>query len=141
MEKEKSHLESHKLSLDIADNLPSVEADQLRLEQVILNLLDNAAKYSPDNTEIRVSVKRNADHLLIGVKDQGKGIPPDEQDKLFHSFERLNETSVTKPGLGLGLLVCKRLVEAQGGKIWVESQVGEGSTFWFTIPLTRRRSS
>jgi PAS domain S-box-containing protein len=132
---QKSHLNSHKLSLDIAENFPLVEADQSKLEQVILNLLDNAAKYSPVGTEIHVLVKQDSDQLAIGVRDQGKGIPADEQGKLFQSFERLHENSVTKPGLGLGLLVCKRLVEAQGGRIWVESEPGKGSTFWFTLPL------
>ena len=111
------------------------EADQVRVQQIIHNLLDNAAKYSPDNTEIRVSVKRENANLLIGVRDRGKGLSPDERGKLFQSFERLEETSVTKPGLGLGLLVCRRLVEAHGGKIWVESEPGEGSTFWFTMPI------
>ncbi|MBI2830474.1 MAG: PAS domain S-box protein, partial [Chloroflexi bacterium] len=137
VEKERSHLQNHHLSLDVPENLPPVEADQLRLEQILINLLDNAAKYSPDNTAIRVFVKRDSDHLLIGVRDQGKGIPAGEQDKLFQPFERLLENSTTKPGLGLGLLVCRRLVEAQGGKIWVESESGKGSTFWFTLPLAR----
>ncbi|MBI4286042.1 MAG: hypothetical protein HY670_09145, partial [Chloroflexi bacterium] len=137
VEKEKSHLQNHRLSLEIAEGLPPVEADQLRLEQILINLMDNAAKYSPDNTEVRVSVKRDSDHLLIGVRDRGKGISAEEQDKLFQPFERLLENSTTKPGLGLGLLVCRRLVEAQGGKIWVESDKGKGSTFWFTLPLSR----
>ncbi|MDD5039473.1 MAG: PAS domain S-box protein, partial [Dehalococcoidales bacterium] len=140
VEKEKSHLGSHRLSVDIAENLPPVEADQVRLEQILINLLDNAAKYSPDNTEIRISAKQDSDHLLIGVKDKGKGIPQDEKDKLFQPFERLNETSVTRPGLGLGLLVCRRLVEAQGGRIWVDSKAGKGSTFWFTLPIAHRSS-
>ncbi len=117
--------ESYRFCLDIAGGLPQVEVDQLRLEQVLHNLVDNAAKYSSAGTEIRVSIKKESEHLLIGVKDRGKGIPLDQQAKLFQSFERLAETSVTRPGLGLGLLVCKRLVEAHGGKIWVESEPGQ----------------
>ncbi|MBI4283949.1 MAG: PAS domain S-box protein [Chloroflexi bacterium] len=134
-EKEKSHIQNHRLLLDIAEGLPLVEADPLKVGQVLLNLLDNAGKYSPANTEIRVSVKKDGDYLSIGVSDQGKGISPDEQAKIFQPFERLAETSVTKPGLGLGLLVCRRLVQVQGGTIWVESEAGKGSTFRFTIPL------
>ncbi len=137
-EREKSHLQGHNLSLDIPADLPEVEADQLKIEQIFINLLDNAAKYSPENTEIRVAVKEDSGNLLIGVSDEGKGISPDDQAKMFQPFERLSQTSVSKPGLGLGLLVCKRLVEAQGGRIWVESQVGKGSTFWFTLPLDRK---
>jgi signal transduction histidine kinase len=133
--------DSHKLSLDIAEYLPPVKADRLRLEQVLRNLVDNATKYSPSGTEIHVSVRgEDGDCLVIGVKDQGKGISRDEQSKLFQSFERLAETSTTKPGLGLGLLVCRRLVEAHGGEIWVESELGKGSTFWFTLPLVHRSS-
>jgi PAS domain S-box-containing protein len=127
--------ETHRFSLDIQDGLPPVVADPLRLGQVLRNLLNNACKYSPAGTEIIVSVKQDGDFLLLGVKDQGKGISRDQQTKLFQSFERLSETSLTKPGLGLGLLVCRRLVEAHGGKIWVESELGKGSTFWFTVPL------
>jgi PAS domain S-box-containing protein len=128
---------SHKLSFEIGENIPPVAADRLRLEHVLRNLLSNSDKYSPAGTEIHVFVKREGDHILIGVRDRGKGISPDEQAQLFQSFERLNETSVTKPGLGLGLLVCKRLVEAHGGKIWVESEPSKGSTFSFTIPIKK----
>ena len=111
------------------------KGDRSRLERVLSNLLNNAVKYSPSDTEIKISLRKDGDYLLVGVKDQGKGLSTDEQAKLFQPFERLNQTSTTKPGLGLGLLVCKRLVEAHGGKIWVESEPGKGSTFSFTLPL------
>ncbi|MBI4303212.1 MAG: PAS domain S-box protein [Chloroflexi bacterium] len=140
VEKEESRLRSRRFALDIAEGLPAVEADQVRVQQVVHNLVDNAAKYSPERTEIRISVKRDGDHLLIGVSDQGKGISPADKAKLFQSFERLAETSTTRPGLGLGLLLCRRLIEAHGGKIWVESEPGKGSTFWFTLPITHRTS-
>ena len=134
IEREESLDLKHKLVLDIPKDL-SVVCDAVRVELVLKNLLNNAAKYSADGTEIRVSVKKVDDHVLTSVKDQGKGISPEDQDRLFKSFERLAETSTTKPGLGLGLLVCRRLVEAHGGKIWVESELGQGSTFFFTLPL------
>jgi signal transduction histidine kinase len=74
---------------------------------------------------------------LVGIKDEGSGISPEDQARLFQSFERLQQNSSNKPGLGLGLLVCRRLVEAHGGQIWVESKLGEGSTFYFSLPIVR----
>ena len=134
--KEKSHLKSHRFVFDIPEKLPTVEADQLRLKQVIYNLVNNAVKYSPKATEIRISVKQQNDKsLLISVSDQGIGIAKADQDKLFQSFQRLEAAGEMAKGLGLGLLVCKRLVEAHGGKVWVESESGKGSTFRFTLPL------
>ncbi len=136
-ETEKSRLDSHHLSLTIADNLPPIDVDEVRIRQIIRNLLSNASKYSPLDTEIHISVEKRDDIILIGVKDHGRGISSEDQTKLFQSFERLQETSSNNPGLGLGLLVCKRLVEAHGGHIRVESEEGEGSTFYFSLPITR----
>ena len=136
---ETNHLNEHRLSLNITENLPNVEVDKVRLHQIVRNLLDNAAKYSPENTEIRVSARQEDEHILIGVSDQGQGISHEDQERLFAPFERLEGTA-TKAGLGLGLLVCRRLVEAHGGKIWVESEPGSGSTFWFTLPLSPPRN-
>jgi signal transduction histidine kinase len=116
-----------------------LEIDELRVRQILRNLLDNAAKYSPPNTEIRVSARREDSQIMIGVSDQGKGITPEDQARLFEPFERLRENSTTVAGLGLGLLVCKRLVEAHGGKIWVESAPGQGTTFWFILPVDSDR--
>jgi PAS domain S-box-containing protein len=134
LDKEKGLVEGHPLSLDIPEGLPLVHADGLRISHVIQNLVSNAVKYSEDGSEICISVTQDGNYVLVGVKDHGKGIPPEDQARLFKPFERLEEA--LKPGLGLGLIVCKRLVEVQGGKIWVESEPGKGSTFWFTIPLT-----
>lgn len=136
VEKEKAGLDDHRLALDIVEGLPFIQADQVRIQQVIHNLVDNAAKNSPRDSEICISV-RQQDHqsILIGVSDRGKGIAKAEQEKLFQPFLQLEQTGKTTGGLGLGLLVCKRLVEAHGGKIWVESEPGKGTTFWFTLPL------
>jgi PAS domain S-box-containing protein len=129
------HGNEHRFLLSIARDLPEVEVDVTRLRQIMRNLLDNAAKYSPLDTEIRVSATQQKKDILIGVSDQGKGISPEDQARLFQPFERLEKKSTTRPGMGLGLLVCKRLVEAHGGRIWIESAPGQGSTFWFTLPL------
>jgi signal transduction histidine kinase len=128
---------SHDFLVDIEEDLPLLKADQVRLELVLKNLINNAIKYSPPKTQIRISAKKDGAFVMIGVTDQGKGLSQADQAKLFQSFERLRETSLTNPGLGLGLLVCQRLVEAHGGRIWAESEVGHGSTFWFTLPVNQ----
>jgi len=126
----------HRFLISLPRQLPPVKADQLRVERILYNLLENAAKYSPQGSEIRVLAKREKDHLTIGVADQGPGISLHDQAKLFQPFQRL-EVSRLKgvKGAGLGLLVCRRLVEAHGGRIWVDSEPGRGSTFYFTLPL------
>jgi signal transduction histidine kinase len=113
--------------------LPKVLADYLRVNSILNNLVDNAIKYSPDGGDIAVSVRSKDDCLIVGVKDPGIGISAEDQVRLFKPFERLETTKVT--GVGLGLNVCCRLVEAHGGRIWVESEPGKGSTFFFTLPL------
>jgi len=133
---EKSGLIKQKIYVDAAPKLLLVEADKGRLQEILRNLLDNAVKYSPSDKEIKITVKRDGENVVVGVSDRGPGISEADQKKLFVPFERLHEKPGTSKGLGLGLLVCRRLVEAHGGKIWVESKVGRGSTFWFTLPVS-----
>lgn len=126
----------HRFVLGLPKELPPVRADVMRLERILHNLLENAVKYSPDGGYIRVSAKMDSEHLVIGVSDHGIGISPQDQAKLFAPFQRLGNSRVEGvKGTGLGLLVCRRLVEAHGGRIWVESELGKGSTFFFTLPL------
>ena len=132
---ENKHLESHYITLDVSKNLPAVDVDEVRIRHIIRNLLSNAVKYSPSGTGIRISVEKKGDNIVIGVKDQGKGISAKDQARLFQSFERLEENLGSQPGLGLGLLVCKRLVEAHSGHIWVESETGKSCTFLFSLPI------
>jgi PAS domain S-box-containing protein len=133
---ESGHYKRRIVSIELSRELPhSMFVDRIRFRQIISNLLDNAAKYSPAGTGIKISVKPEGEYLCIGVHDQGTGISTEDQARLFEPFERLREKSTTNPGLGLGLLVCRRLIEAHGGKIWVESARKKGSTFWFTIPV------
>jgi PAS domain S-box-containing protein len=126
----------HQFVVSLPPELPPVYADPLRLERILYNLLENAVKYSPQGGEIRVTVRPDEEELVIGVSDQGVGISLADQARLFTPFQRLEES---RPGgvrgVGLGLLVCQRLVEAHGGRIWVESEPGRGSTFFFTLPL------
>ena len=113
----------------------TVNADRVRLQRILHNLLDNAVKYSSSGNKIEVLVKKLNNEVLIGVKDRGIGIPSELQGKLFEPFQRLEQQNNKATGTGLGLVVCRRLVEAHGGRMWVESQPGQGSTFQFTLPM------
>ncbi len=124
----------HRLIVDIPSGLPAVSADRVRVERILYNLIGNAIKYSPSGGDITVFARPRDDRLIIGVKDQGVGISAEDQARLFKPFERLERTDGIA-GVGLGLNVCRRLVEAHGGRIWVESEAGKGATFLFTLPL------
>lgn len=138
VDKIKRQSSTHKLVLSLPRHLPPVYADPLRLERILYNLLENAVKYSPPGGEVRVSVEPQEEHLVIGVSDQGIGISPADQKKLFEPFQRLEKSRLSGVrGVGLGLMVCRRLVEAHGGHIWVESKPGHGSSFFFTMPLSQ----
>jgi signal transduction histidine kinase len=124
-----------KAIVDISNKIPPLLVDPVRLERIIYNLVENAFKYSAEGTEVRVFTRQEKGDLVVGVSDHGGGLSTQEQKKLFGPFERLGISN--KKGIGLGLMVCKRLVEAHGGRIWVESKRGEGSTFLFTIPQNK----
>jgi PAS domain S-box-containing protein len=122
------------ISLDFPDGLPPVQADPVRVERILYNLIENAGKYSPAESLIKVTGRMDDGFIVTSVTDRGHGIAPEEKSKLFKVFERLSNPLHTK-GIGLGLVVCKRLVEAQGGWIKVESKSGKGSTFSFALPV------
>ncbi|MBI4187000.1 MAG: PAS domain S-box protein [Chloroflexi bacterium] len=128
--------EADNIVADVPGALPPAKADSLRLERILYNLLENAVKYSPPGSEIKVFARVDDGQMVIGVNDHGPGISRHDQQKLFQPFHRLKQSSpYTTKGAGLGLMVCSRLVEAHGGRIWVESQPGHGSTFYFTLSL------
>jgi signal transduction histidine kinase len=115
-----------------------VTGDRDRLEQVLGNLLENAVKYSPDGSEIFVSVDDRGDHIVTSVCDRGIGIPADELAQVFERFHRGRHVSSTNyGGLGLGLYITKQIVERHSGSIWVESREGQGTTFYFSLPLAQ----
>jgi len=125
----------HRFITSIPDKLPLINGDPLRIERILYNLLDNAAKYSPPGSQIKVSVNTEPERLVIGVSDRGKGLSSSEQARIFGPFQRLENSRPDQArGAGLGLMVCRRLVEAHGGEIWVESKKGRGSTFFFSLP-------
>jgi signal transduction histidine kinase len=137
IKKLKSQGITHPFLVDIPGNLPMVKADTTRVGRILYNLLENAAKYSPGGNQINVFAREEKEMVVIGVADKGIGISPENLGRLFEPFERLGNKARLQ-GLGLGLVVCKRLVEAHGGKIWVESQPGKGSTFYFTLPINSK---
>jgi two-component system phosphate regulon sensor histidine kinase PhoR len=116
--------------------LPDVRADQSALERVLINLIENAVKYSDEDSEVRLTARLQADSVCILVKDEGVGIPREDQERIFERFYRVDKARSRKAGgTGLGLSIVKHLVQAQGGDVWVDSEPGRGSTFFFTIPL------
>jgi PAS domain S-box-containing protein len=122
------------LRLEVPPRLPQAQIDADMIRRVLINLLENAVKYSETGGTIVVSSRADDHQVTIGVKDTGPGIPAGEQARIFQKFARLHGHSGPK-GLGLGLAFCKLAVEAHGGKIWVESEVGRGSAFQFTLPV------
>ncbi|PTL79465.1 PAS domain-containing sensor histidine kinase [Vitiosangium sp. GDMCC 1.1324] len=128
----------HTLEYEEPDEAFTIQGDRSRLAQVLVNLLENALKYSPTGGTIRVTVERDtAQQALVSVADGGIGIPPDQKAHLFERFFRARNAPISGfGGLGLGLYICRDIVEHHGGRIWVESEVGKGSTFHFTLPVS-----
>lgn len=119
----------------IEPDLPQVIGDRDRLIQVVINLISNAVKFTPRGT-VTCRVQRSNDELIFSVIDSGIGISPEDQPKVFEKFKQVGDTLTEKPqGTGLGLPICKEIIEHHGGRIWVESEVGKGSTFSFSLPV------
>lgn len=130
-----SLMEQRQLKLKIENDDINLYADPTLLGRVLLNFLSNAAKYSPEQGEILLTIKISGDDALVSVKDYGPGIAESEKSKLFQKFSQLKAADgVKRAGTGLGLLICKEIVEAHGGEIGCDSVQGGGSTFWFQIP-------
>jgi signal transduction histidine kinase len=135
---ERARVSSKKCTIEtrLDAGLPVVVADADRLFQVVSNLLSNAIKYSPDGGEVLITTAHHDGKVAISVKDHGRGMPPEAMKRLFQRYERIDENRGEKiSGTGLGLVIAREIVEMHGGKIWVESAVGEGSEFKFTIPI------
>ncbi|MEC9029331.1 MAG: ATP-binding protein, partial [Cyanobacteriota bacterium] len=124
---------------DIPSDLPKVFADQRRMRQVLLNLLENALKFTEDGGQVSLTMlHRTSQWVQVSICDNGPGIPEDEQERIFLDRVRLPQTSVSTSGFGVGLSVCRRIVEVHGGKIWVVSEPGKGACFYLTVPVWQR---
>jgi signal transduction histidine kinase len=132
----------HRFLLDFSEDLPILDADPDRVAQVLRNLLDNAVKYSPQGGLVVVRVEARENEVVISVADQGVGIAPEHLSHLFEKFFRVKSALGRHVvGSGLGLPIARTIVESHGGHIWAESQLGQGSTFYFTLPREDRTES
>jgi signal transduction histidine kinase len=125
------------LALELQEDLPELSADRDKIKQVLLNLLNNAVKYNRPGGIIRTLVRSQDSRMEFSIQDTGKGIPPEMLPRLFEKFFRANPNDPTTPGTGLGLYICKKIIESHGGEIRASSQDTLGTTFTFTLPLSR----
>ena len=132
---QKSYTNKHEFAVDMEQDLPTIVADTDKIDQILTNLTNNAVKYSPNGGVITVSGRKSDGRIRMAVSDQGMGIPKEHLEKVFDRFHRIDNRDTRKVGgTGIGLYLVKHLVEAHGGKIWVESEVGKGSSFIFELP-------
>jgi len=124
------------LTVDVPDSLPLVWADSARLRQVIQNILINALKWTPQEGKVILRASQNGHELIVNIEDTGPGIAKEKQQSIFEAYYRVEDGRQHVSGLGLGLALCKTIVESHGGNIWVQSEEGKGSTFGFSLPLT-----
>ncbi len=128
------HSKSQLISYQVPERLPNVSVDQDMIRRVVINLLENASKYSPQGSKIEIGARQEADQIVVWVADNGPGIPASEHERIFEKFTRLKLAGAPK-GLGLGLAYCRLALQAHGGKIKLESEVGVGSRFIFSLPI------
>jgi signal transduction histidine kinase len=127
------------LEVNIDDNFPIFWGDQQQLSWAVINLVNNAVRYTPQHGKITIAAEQKNGEIHVHVSDTGRGIPKEELETIFEKFVQLKEPTDSTPGsVGLGLAITKQVVEAHGGKIWVESEFGRGSTFTFTMPIARK---
>lgn len=134
--------EQHGVKLESLPLSIAIHADSDRLERVLINLISNAIKFSPDGETVRVVVDERANDVLIQVIDRGRGVPESHRELIFERFKQVSSSDATeKGGTGLGLAICKAVVEQHGGSIGVDSEEGKGSNFWFTVPKLNPEST
>ena len=125
----------HQIEYKIPNEELFLYVDATKINQVLLNILSNAIKYSPNNKEIELNAERVGDEVKVSISDHGKGIAKEHLDQVFTQFYRVASKDNQTEGLGLGLYLCKEYVEAHHGKIWAESEVGKGTTMHITLPI------
>ncbi len=128
-------LDDHRVATNFSSDLPLLSVDGVLIEQVVINLLENALRYAPPSTAIDVMVSVSADALLCEIADRGPGLPPGEEERIFDKFYRAD--SAREGGVGLGLTICRGIIDAHGGRIWAENRPGGGALFRFTLPVEK----
>jgi signal transduction histidine kinase/ActR/RegA family two-component response regulator len=139
MLRERATAHSIDLRVELGERVGAVEADELRFKQVVLNLVSNAVKFTPDGGSVVIWADEVDADLHVSVKDTGVGIPVQDRERIFESFQQGGRGASREEGTGLGLTLSRRIVELLGGRMWLESEVGVGSTFGFSIPIRRGR--
>jgi signal transduction histidine kinase/ActR/RegA family two-component response regulator len=138
MVRERASAHDISLQVHVGADVGEIETDELRFKQIVLNLVGNAVKFTPDGGHVSVSATREDNQLLVTVADDGPGIAPQDRERIFESFQQGGRGPTSEEGTGLGLTLCRRIVELFGGRIWLETELGSGSAFHFTIPLRSR---
>jgi signal transduction histidine kinase len=135
--RERAGRRSIALHLSVDERLGQIQADERKVRQVVLNLLSNAIKFTPESGRIGVAAVAKDELVEVSVSDTGVGIALEDQEAVFEEFRQVGTSDKKVEGTGLGLTLCRKFVELHGGKIWVKSELGKGSTFTFTIPVRR----
>jgi two-component system sensor histidine kinase KdpD len=128
-------LQGREVTTQVPADVPPVELDYMMVDQVLTNLLENALRYTPAGSPLEIVVSTTATEMAVSVADRGPGIPPDDLERIFDKFYRVMGRSRATSGSGLGLAVCRGLIETHGGRIWAENRPGGGAIFCFTLPL------
>lgn len=140
MVRERATLHGITVTVQVADDVGMIEADVLRFKQVVLNLVSNAVKFTPDGGSVSIRAYREGTELIVTVTDTGIGVPPEDQERIFESFQQGRRGAPKEEGTGLGLTLSRRIVGLFGGRMWLESTPGVGSTFGFSIPGPQEQS-
>ena len=135
MVRERATVEGVRVELSADPEIDPVEGDERRIRQVVFNLLANAVKFTPEGGAVDVSAARRNGEVRVSVSDTGPGVAPEDRERIFEEFQQTDVGVGVGEGTGLGLALSKRLVELHGGRIWVDSELGAGSTFVFTLPV------
>jgi signal transduction histidine kinase len=136
MVRERASAHGIEMGLDVDPGVETLDSDELRFKQVLLNLLSNAVKFTPDGGHVSVAATRRGGEVAVTVTDDGAGIPPEDRERIFESFQQGRRGAQSEEGTGLGLTLCRRIVALLGGRMWLETELGKGSTFGFSVPLS-----
>jgi two-component system sensor histidine kinase KdpD len=134
-------LKDRPVHTDVPEEVPPVPMDPILVEQLFMNLLENALRYTPANSPLDICVRRDDDHIVVEMHDRGPGVPPAEEERIFEKFFRGSLAQRNDGGVGLGLTICRAIVHAHHGRIGVRPREGGGATFHFTLPLTTARAN